>query len=136
MNNPYNTYKNNAVFTATKEELTTMLYDGAVRFCNQAILAMENGDMQKTNDMIQRTQAIVQEFRLTLDKKYDISIQLDSIYEYMHHNLMMANAKKDLTLLTAVRDDIKEMRDTWKEATKKSRITNAPATKVLNNQSI
>ena len=136
MNNPYNTYKNNAVFTATKEELTAMLYDGAVRFCNQAILAMESDDIQKTNDMIQRTQAIIQEFRLTLNKKYEMSLQLDTIYEYMLHRLIKANTKKDLTLLTAVRDDIKEMRDTWKEAIKLNRINSAPATKVVNNQSI
>ncbi|MCL2855539.1 MAG: flagellar export chaperone FliS [Defluviitaleaceae bacterium] len=133
MNNPYDTYKNNSVFTATKEELTAMLYDGAVRFCNQAIIAVENNDAGKANEMIQRTQAIIQEFRLTLDKKYEISLQLDALYEYMLHRLMQANVKKDLEILTAVRDDIRDMRDTWKEAIKLSRMSSAPTTKVLNN---
>lgn len=133
MNNPYDTYKNNSVFTATQEELTAMLYDGAVRFCNQAIIALEKKDFEKTNDMIKRTQAIVQEFRLTLDKKYEISTQLDTVYEYMLYRLLQANTKKDLDILTSVRDDIKQMRDTWKEAIKLSRINNAPATKIINN---
>ncbi|MCL2620629.1 MAG: flagellar export chaperone FliS [Defluviitaleaceae bacterium] len=133
MNNPYDTYKNNSVFTATKEELTAMLYDGAVRFCNQAIIALENKDMEKANEMIKRTQAIIQEFRLTLDKKYEISAQLDNLYEYMLHRLIQANIKKDLAILTTVRDDIKEMRDTWKEAIKLSRINSTSGTKVLNS---
>ena len=132
-NNPYDTYKSNTVFTATKEELTLMLYDGAVKFCNQAMTAMERGDVEKANEMIQRVQAIVQEFRLTLDKKYEISLQLDDLYEYMHHRLMQANLKKDLEILTTVRDDIRDLRDTWKEAMKLSRVSSAPAAKVLNN---
>jgi len=47
--------------------------------------------------------------------------------------LIQANVKKDLAILTTVRDDIKEMRDTWKEAIKLSRINSASGTKVLNS---
>lgn len=47
LNNPYDKYKNNAVFTATKEELTLMLYDGAVKFCNQALASMEEKKSRK-----------------------------------------------------------------------------------------
>ena len=120
-NNPYDKYKNNSVFTATKEELTLMLYDGALKFCNQAIVAMENNDVEKTNALILKVQNVIREFQITLDKKYDISAQLNIIYDYLHSRLVSANIQKDTAILEEVRDHIRSLRDTWKEAIKLSR---------------
>jgi len=120
-NNPYAKYKNNAVFTATKEELTLMLYDGALKFCNQAIISLENKDFMKTNDMINKVLNIIREFQVTLDKKYDISSQLNSLYDYMHQRLLEANVKKDIAILEEVRELIRSMRDTWRDAMKVAR---------------
>ena len=39
MANPYQQYQSNAVLTATPQELTLMLYNGAIKFCNLAIEA-------------------------------------------------------------------------------------------------
>jgi len=121
MNNPYEAYKNNTVFTATKEELTLMLYDGALKFCNQAIVALEKNDYGKSNDMMIRVQNIIQEFQLTLDGRYEISAQLHLLYDYLFNRLLEANMKKDLEILTEVRNHIRDLRDTWKEAMKTSR---------------
>ena len=126
MNNPYEAYKNNTVFTATKEELTLMLYDGAVKFCNQAMVALEKKDYGKTNEMMLKVQSIIQEFQLTLDNKYEISTQLNLLYDYLYNRLVEANMKKDLEILTEVRDHLRSLRDTWKEAMKISRAS-APA---------
>jgi len=116
--NPYEKYRADAVNTATKEELTLMLFDGAVKFCNQALTAMETKDYEKTNDMIRRVQNIVREFQITLDRKYEISGQLDQLYDYMHSRLIEANVKKDSIILTEIRDHLRSLRDTWKEAMK------------------
>lgn len=114
--NPYDKYKNNSINTATKEELTLMLYDGAVKFCNQAIVAVEGKDFIKANEAIRKVQNIVREFQITLDKKHEIANQLDQLYEYIHSRLIHANIKKDLEALTEVRDHLRSLRDTWKEA--------------------
>jgi|GEM_PF-116690 len=119
--NPYDKYKNNSVTTASKEELTLMLFDGAVKFCNQAILAMEGKDHIKTNELIRKVQNIVREFQITLDKQHDIALQLDQLYDYLHHRLIEANLKKDLEILTEVRDHLRSLRDTWREAMKLSK---------------
>ena len=116
--NPYEKYKSNSVNTATKEELTLMLYDGAVKFCNQAIASMEADDHIKTNETIRKVQNIVREFQITLDKKHEIASQLDQLYDYMHRRLVEANLKKDIEILTEVRDHLRSLRDTWKEAMK------------------
>ena len=39
-NNRYAAYANNKIMTASKPELTLMLYDGAIKFCNMAIAAI------------------------------------------------------------------------------------------------
>jgi len=121
MHNPYEAYKSNTVFTATKEELTLMLYDGALKFCNQALLALEKKDVEKANTMIMKVQAIIREFQITLDKKYEVSGQLNSLYNYIYNQLVLANLKKDTEILLEAKEMIRSLRDTWKEAMKLSR---------------
>ena len=118
MQNPYEKYRSNAVFTAPKEELTLMLYEGALKFCNQAMVALEQKDYMKTSDLICKVRDIISEFQVTLDMKYDISKQLNVLYDYINHRLIEANLKKDMEILEDVRQHLRSMRDTWKEAMK------------------
>ena len=114
--NPYSQYTNNKVFTASKEELTLILYDGALKFANQAIVSIEQKDMIKANNLIIKVQEIIREFQVTLDRSYEISANLADIYEYLYNRLVEANSKKDKAMLEEVRDFIRDLRDTWKEA--------------------
>ncbi|WP_214756338.1 flagellar export chaperone FliS [Exiguobacterium sp. s157] len=116
--NPYAAYQNNAVTTANPQELTLMLYDGALKFMRLAKLAIEQGNVDLKNTNIQKTQAIFQEMRLTLNKDVAISANLDSLYEYMWRRLIDANVKNDTTILDEVLNFTTELRDTWKEAMK------------------
>jgi len=116
--NPYAAYQNNAVTTANPQELTLMLYDGALKFMRLAKLAIEQGNVDLKNTNIQKTQAIFQEMRLTLNKDVAISANLDSLYEYMWRRLVDANVKNDTTILDEVLNFTTELRDTWKEAMK------------------
>ncbi|WP_214703403.1 MULTISPECIES: flagellar export chaperone FliS [unclassified Exiguobacterium] len=116
--NPYAAYQNNAVTTANPQELTLMLYDGALKFMRLAKLAIDQGNPDLKNINIQKTQAIFQELRLTLNKDIAISMNLDSLYEYMWRRLVDANVKNDTTILDEVLDFTTELRDTWKEAMK------------------
>ena len=114
--NPYSKYSNNKIFTASKEELTLMLYEGGLKFCNQAIIAIENKELDKANEAIVRVQNIIREFQITLDMQYEISQNLASIYEYLYRRLLESNLKKDIEIIIEVRDFIRQLRDTWKEA--------------------
>ena len=40
--NAYSQYNNNKILTASPTELTLMLYEGAIKFCNIAEAAIEN----------------------------------------------------------------------------------------------
>lgn len=46
-NKAYAAYANNKIMTASPAELTLMLYDGAIKFCNIAIMAVEKEDIQQ-----------------------------------------------------------------------------------------
>ena len=120
-NNPYAKIKENAVNTATPEELTLMLYNGAVKFANQAIIAIEKKDYYSANKAIQKTKDIIREFQLTLNMDYDISHQLYASYDYMHRRLTEANMKKDIEIMNEILEYLRLFRDTWKEAMKLAR---------------
>lgn len=129
INNPYAKLKQDSIYTATPEELTLMLYDGAVKFGNQALIALEQKDFDKANTLIQKMQNIIREFQFTLKKGYEISDQLNNVYDYIHRILVTANLKKDKEKLEEALSLIRELRDAWKEAMKIARAEKkAPST--------
>lgn len=117
-NNGYNQYVSNSINTATPEELTLMLYNGLVKFIMQAQSAVIDKNIEKANEAIKRAQAILMEFRSTLNMNYEVSTHLENIYEYMHRQLLQANIKKDKEILEEVLGYAKELRDTWGQAMK------------------
>ncbi len=118
VNNGYNQYKESSVYTATPEELTLMLYNGLVKFIMLAQSAIDEKNIERANNSIIRAQDIVREFQVTLDMKYEVSKQLDSIYDYMNRRLIQANIKKDKDILEEVLGMAKDLRDTWTQAMK------------------
>lgn len=117
--NPYEQYQRNKILTATPAEVTLMLYEGAIKFCNIAIMAIENNEMEKAHVNIMKTQRIIEEFRNTLDRKYEVAEDFDRIYVYVLRRLFDANIKKDKEILEEVNGHLRSLRDTWKEVMKK-----------------
>lgn len=113
--NAYAQYKNSKILTASPAELTLMLYEGAIKFCNIAITAIEQKDIEKAHINIVKTQRIIEHFRLTLDMKYPVAQDFDRVYEYLARRLVQANVKKDKEILEEVLEHLHSMRDTWKE---------------------
>lgn len=110
-----NAYQKNAIMTASKAELTLMLYDGAIKFCNIALSGFENKDYEKINTNLKKAQAIITEFRATLDRKYPVWEDFERVYDYIYRCLIDANIHKDEEKLQEALKYIREMRDTWKE---------------------
>lgn len=121
LNNPYAQYKQNTIFTAPPEELTLMLYDGAIKFINQASLYMQEKKYDKSSNASIRAQDIITELNTTLDMQYEISKNLRSLYDYMLRRMIEANVKKDVAIFDEVLGLVSELRDAWKEAMKIAR---------------
>ena len=118
--NPYAAYNNSKIQTATPAELTLLLYEGAIKFTNIAIVAMEKNDVQKAHDNIMKTENIIEEFQATLDHKYPVAKDFDAVYSYLLKRLFDANIRKDPEILEEGLRHLRTMRDTWKEVMAKT----------------
>ena len=119
--NPYAQYANNKVMTASPAELTLMLYEGAIKFGNIAITAMENKDIEKAHVNIVKVQKIITEFRTTLNFKYPVANDFDRIYIYLERRLHECMATKDKEIMEEIVMHLRSMRDNWKEVMKKAK---------------
>ena len=95
----YAVYANSKVQTASPAELTLMLYEAAIKFCNIAEMAIEKNDIQKAHDNIKKVEAK----------------DFDKVYTYLMQRLVEANIKKDTKILDEVLEHLRTMRDAWKE---------------------
>lgn len=108
-------YGNNKVNTASQAELTLMLYEGAVKFCNKAIVALEKRDYETTNINIQKCRNIIVELTSTLNHKYPVADDFKQLYDYIFALLVEANVKKDIELLNRALEELRSIRDIWKQ---------------------
>lgn len=115
VNNPYQSYQQNSVNTASPGELTLMLYNGCLKFINLAKQAIQTNDIQAKNTNIQKAQNIVQELMVTLNMDLEVSKNMMSLYDYMNRRLIDANIKNDTAILEEVEGLVTDFRDTWKQ---------------------
>lgn len=117
MNTPagYQQYEKSKILTASPAELTLMLYEGAIKFANIAVMAIEKGDIEKAHNNIRKVERIIEEFQATLNHKYPVAKDFDEVYKYLQQRLLEANIKKDKEIMEEVLRHLRTMRDTWKD---------------------
>lgn len=113
--NAYSQYNHNKILTASPAELTLMLYEGAIKFCNIAQTAIDEKDVPKAHTNIIKAERIIDYLRQTLDMEYPVAQDFERIYTYLSQRLIQANLKKDKDILIEVNEHLHSVRDTWKE---------------------
>jgi flagellar protein FliS len=122
--NPYNTYKQNSVNMASKEQLLLMLVDGAVKYTKIARLAIIQKDIPRAHKELVRVQDIFTELMVTMDKSVGSYMQdVYDLYDFIKKELTKANIKKDIEIIDKVLPVIEEIRDMWHEVAKKAKQT-------------
>lgn len=121
INQAYAQYNRNKILTASPAELTLLLYEGAIKFCNIAIIGLEQNDIEKVHVNIKKAEDIIVEFQSTLNRKYPVAEDFDRIYRYIYDLLVEANIKKDKVMLERALEEMRGMRDTWKEVMAKTK---------------
>ena len=111
----YVQYNNNKIMSASPAELTLMLYEGAIKFCNIAIVAIEHNNVEKAHNHIIKTEQVIDYLRQTLNMDYQVSEDFEKVYLYLARRLTEANVKKDKAILEEVGEHLHSMRDTWKQ---------------------
>ncbi|SEO71021.1 flagellar export chaperone FliS [Propionispora vibrioides] len=119
--NMANVYKQQQIMTASPEELTLMLYNGAIRFVTESIQAIGQKDMERAHKKNMRAQDIVKELMSSTDTQYDISHDWLRLEEYILYRLIQGNIQKDVVQLEEAKKLLTEFRDTWVEVIKQVR---------------
>lgn len=101
--------------TATPEQLQMMLYDGAIRFAEQAKAAMDGGDFEKSYAAISRVQKILTEMSCGLkpDVLPELCEKLSALYSYVYRKLIDANVKHDAEAMGEALNLLRYQRETW-----------------------
>jgi len=116
-------YNQNAIETASPEQILLMLYDGAIRFTRQAIAASEQNDQIVKLGRISKVFAIIVEFSNTLNHNIggEIATNLDGLYQFMLRELNKARNETDEKSLLVVEGLLVDLRKTWGEAILKNK---------------
>lgn len=103
------------VLTATPEQLQLMLFDGAIRFAEQARIGLEKKDFTVSYTMIAKVQKILTELNCSL--KHDIAPalcqKLAGLYGYAYKKLIDANVRHELSDIDEAISILKYQRETW-----------------------
>ncbi len=117
MQHAYSAYNQNHVQIQSPERLIEMLYEGILRFCGQAVNAIENGDLEKRTYWINRSTAIFTELLNSLD--YDsggeVSHYLSGMYVQQIKNLALANTENDKERINEVMNVTRNLLEVWRE---------------------
>ena len=99
-----------------------MLYEGAIRFSEQALAGFEHrGDPlafnQTINNNIHRAQAIITELNAVLNMRRggEVAANFRRLYQYMDRRLREANIRKQKEPIEEVLMRLRVLRDSWAE---------------------
>ena len=108
-------YLKTRVMTATPEQLQMMLFDGALRFGEQAKLALEKKNFEDSYNNISRVQKILTELSCTLkhDLAPELCKKLAALYAYAYRKLIEANIDHKVESLVEALDILRYQRETW-----------------------
>ena len=119
--NPYAKYANNKILTASPAELTLMLYEGAIKFCNLAKKDLEQGEYGNAIHNVQKARSIIVELQSTLNFEYEVAKDFDAIYTYIFRLMVQSNTNRDEEALDEILVQLRELRDIWKQIMSKNK---------------
>src|SRR3954462_6067815 len=88
-----NNYLKTKIFTATPEQLQLMLYDGAIRFAEQARAGLEQKNFEASYNCLSRAQKILTELSSSLRHELapEMCGKLAALYNFVYFKLVEAN---------------------------------------------
>ncbi len=116
-NGKQNVYRANEVSTVSKSKLILLMYDGAIRFINEAIRRVETNDVAGRGTYISKAQKIVDELNGALNHKAggEVAVNLDKVYLEVSRNLIDANIRGSKEPLDEALSSLKGLRSAWNQ---------------------
>jgi flagellar protein FliS len=97
-------------------KLVRMMYEGALRFLDQADAGLADKDAARFQERCLRASAVVGELRLALDHRQapELAASLDSLYDFCEGQLRRALLDESPAPLASVRDVLTTLLDGWR----------------------
>ncbi|MBI3415589.1 MAG: flagellar export chaperone FliS [Verrucomicrobia bacterium] len=117
--NSWLSYRQVATQTASPGQLILMLYDGALRFLERALLGFNSTDPlefnQTINNNLIRAQAIINELNVSLDMERggEFSDNMRRLYDYLDRRLQESNMLKTPDGIQEVVRRLTILREAW-----------------------
>ena len=126
----HNEYRKNEISTSSQGKLIIMMYEGAVKFVKMAMEGLDNNDLSKKGIYINKTHDIINELSFALDMKKggDVAIRLETLYQFILHQLTLANIKSDRKALESIINVLVPLHEAWTELFAKNRNVDSPDT--------
>lgn len=111
-------YQESKIFTASREELVMMLYDGALKFSRRALEAIERSDKSAQQYNLLRALKIVHYLDMSLDMQrgQEVAKNLARLYDYIKRRL---SASQNVPQKEGLEDGMRilnHLRETWQLA--------------------
>lgn len=119
--NGYARYREQTVLTSDPGGLVMMLYDGCLKEIRLALHAQEEGFTAQYSRHLIKAQDILAELINGLDFEYDLSRDLYRLYEFMSHELMLANVEGASERVPAIVAMLEDLRQTWTQVVRQTR---------------
>ncbi len=113
-------YLETSIATAAKEDLIVKIFDILVLAATQALEKLQNqrDDIEGIHKALLRAQRALALLMGSLDMELggDVARNLFRVYEFWHHELVMANMQKDPVRVERLLPDFKDYRQMWGQA--------------------
>ena len=109
-------YRENGVMTQSRGQIVVMLYEGAIKFLEQAIPAVERRDHAEKGRLIGKAMDIVAELDATLDfdASPELCTNLRGLYDFMRRHLFDANLHCDAQPVRDVIALLDDLNQAWR----------------------
>lgn len=123
-------YKSQQILNATPAQQVVMLYDGAIKFCQQAQEAINKGDIQARHNSNKRAMEVVSYMLdiLDIEKGGDVARRLQLIYAFLLRRLLEVDFRNDPRICDEVIGHLRILRASWEKigATESAKAAKTP----------
>lgn len=127
-NDRSNAYREVAVQTSSPSKLVVMLYEGAIRFLRESVVAIESRDLNVKRQSIDRAVAVVQHLQSTLDmdRGGEVAVDLARLYDYINSRILEGSSKLETAPLEEAIKLLKVLLVGWEEVAERERNNPGP----------
>ena len=119
-------YLEASLASLSKEDLMVKVFDAIVMFSRQAVEKMKAApnDVQGRHDLLRKAQRAcsVAMGSIDFDLGGDLARSNFALYEYWHHELVMANIEGNVTRVEAILPQMVDIREAWAEAVRRYKL--------------